>query len=103
MAHPPTGQEFVTDTQIVDCHITMIMCADGWRVGWSPWPVKTGEHAGRFVTVAYKPVGFGARSGNPAEWRLVTVHPARHRRTYSRLHSAHRLPSLYALRRPQAQ
>jgi len=47
------------------------VCADGWLIGYSTTRVDGGENDGRFVTMAYKPVGRGARSGKAEEWAQV--------------------------------
>lgn len=38
-------------------------CEDGWIVVYTTSRVSGGPHAGRFVTMSYKPQGTGARSG----------------------------------------
>jgi hypothetical protein len=48
-------------------------CPDGWIVGYTTEPVHDGppDITGKFVTLAYKPIGKGARSGKPTEWERV--------------------------------
>ena len=53
-------------------HISLWQCRDGWVVGYTTSRVVKGPDVGKFVTVAYKPTGKGARSGT-AE-RLVMVY-----------------------------
>lgn len=43
--------------------IALWQCPDGWVVGYTTSRVERGPDTGRFVTVAYKPFGPGARSG----------------------------------------
>ena len=38
-------------------------CGDGWIVGYTTQRITGGRFDGRFATMAYKPVGRGARSG----------------------------------------
>ena len=41
---------------------------DGWIIGYTTERIRGGPFDGRFATMAYKPVGKGARSGSPEEW-----------------------------------
>jgi hypothetical protein len=43
---------------------------DGWLIVYTTTRVQDGPHDGKFVTLAYKPVGPGART-KPREWRCV--------------------------------
>lgn len=53
---------------------------DGWVIVYTTERVDRGRWAGRFVTMAYKPVGSGARSGKAKEWRRVYARPFTKRR-----------------------
>jgi hypothetical protein len=44
---------------------------DGWLVGYTTTKVIGGPHDGKFVAMAYKPRGEGARSGDPSSWERV--------------------------------
>lgn len=44
---------------------------DGWLIVYTTERVDRGRWAGKFVTMAYKPEGKGARSGNASRWRRV--------------------------------
>ena len=46
---------------------------DGWMIAYTTERVDGGPHDGKFLTMAYKPVGKGARSGYGAarEWKRV--------------------------------
>lgn len=44
---------------------------DGWLVVYTTEPVDAGRWAGRFVTMAYKPTGKGARTGKAERWMRV--------------------------------
>lgn len=47
-------------------------CKDGWIVGYTTERVRGGgKLEGKFVTLAYKPVGKGARTGKASEHVLV--------------------------------
>jgi hypothetical protein len=50
-------------------------CRDGWIVGYTTGRVQGGppEIRDRFATMAYKPIGKGARSGNPSEHVRVYI------------------------------
>jgi hypothetical protein len=54
---------------------TLWTAPDGWVVGYTTEAVRGGpeQFRGKFVTLAYKPVGKGARSGRGKahEWTLV--------------------------------
>lgn len=52
-------------------NIALWQCPDGWVVGYTTSRVERGPDTGRFVTVAYKPVGKGARSGNADQLVMV--------------------------------
>ena len=47
-------------------------CEDGWLVAYTTTRVEGGPHDGKFVTMAYKPIGKGART-NPAHWERVYI------------------------------
>lgn len=55
--------------------VALWQCPDGWIVGYTTTRVERGPDAGRFVAVAYKPVGKGARSGR-AEQHVMTYQRA---------------------------
>ena len=42
-------------------------CKDGWIVGYTTERIEGGPFDGRFATMAYKPVGKGARTGDATE------------------------------------
>lgn len=44
-------------------------CADGWLFGWTIKPTAMTE--GRYASLAWKPVGPGARSGRAQRWDPV--------------------------------
>lgn len=44
---------------------------DGWLVVYTTERVDRGKWAGKFVTMAYRPEGKGARSGSAERWRRV--------------------------------
>lgn len=44
---------------------------DGWVVVYTTEPVDRGRWAGKFVTMAYRPEGPGARTGKASRWRRV--------------------------------
>lgn len=44
---------------------------DGWRIAYTTERITGGPFDGRFATMAYKPVGKGARTGKANEWRRV--------------------------------
>lgn len=48
----------------------MWLAEDGWHIVYTTTKVEGGEHHGRFITMAYKPVGKGARGGRKGaqEW-----------------------------------
>lgn len=50
-------------------------CRDGWTIARSFGRVVGGKHHGKYLVLAYKPVGPGSRSRNPrrtaAEWALA--------------------------------
>lgn len=43
-------------------------CEDGWVVAYTTSRVQYGPHDGRFLAMAYKPVGKGARTGKASRW-----------------------------------
>lgn len=45
-------------------------CKDGWRIAYTTTRAVGGKHDGKFVVMAYKPYGRGARS-DPHQWELV--------------------------------
>lgn len=49
------------------------LAEDGWYVIYTTSKVQGGEHDGRYLTMAYKPVGQGARGGRATaqEWERV--------------------------------
>lgn len=52
-------------------------CPDGWLVSYTTEPVRWsagGRYDGKFVVMAYKPVGKGARSGRGKASRWVRVY-----------------------------
>ncbi|MGL5823613.1 MAG: hypothetical protein ACRCYU_01950, partial [Nocardioides sp.] len=51
--------------------IALWECPDSWVVGYTTSRVERGPDAGKFVTVAYKPVGRGARSGTADQLVMV--------------------------------
>jgi hypothetical protein len=60
---------------------TLWECDDGWIVGYTTERIKGGSGDGKFAAMAYKPVGKGARSGDPSEhemnyWRLFSTRKA---------------------------
>ena len=65
-------------------HILLWECKDGWIVGYTTSRVLRGPHVGKFVTVAYKPIGKGARSGTADLHQMV----------YERAFTNRRPPSL---------
>lgn len=58
-------------------------CKDGWVICYTTTRVEGGPAAwrGKFLTMAYKPIGKGARSGNASEWKQVYVRPFVQRKT----------------------
>lgn len=50
--------------------------SDGWRFCWTTERMDNGK----FVAFAYKPVGPGARSGNPQSWELTYERPYNRRK-----------------------
>lgn len=44
---------------------------DGWLIVYTTTRIEGGPHAGRFATMAYRPTGKGARTGNASEWARV--------------------------------
>lgn len=48
---------------------------DGWLIVYTTERVDRGRWAGRFVTMAYRPEGKGARSGKAERWRRVYARP----------------------------
>ena len=52
-------------------HIALWQCPNGWIVGYTPGRVEKGPATGKFVTVAYKPIGRGARSGDAAKHAMA--------------------------------
>lgn len=46
-------------------------CKDGWLAGYTTTRVVGGPHDGKFLVMAYKPVGKGARSGKAEEFVMV--------------------------------
>ncbi len=59
-------------------------CTDGWIVGYSTTRAEhpEGEHDGKFLVYAYKPVGEGAHSGSPSNWTCTYL------RSYAKRKSA---------------
>lgn len=51
--------------------IALWECPDGWVIGYTTSRVARGPDAGKFVAVAYKPVGPGARSGTAGQLVMV--------------------------------
>lgn len=45
-------------------------CADGWIICYTTTRAVGGLHDGKYVVLAYRPIGKGARSGDPHEWQL---------------------------------
>lgn len=50
---------------------TMWTAEDGWMVAYTTERVRGGRWHGRFVAMAYKPVGPGSRTGKAEAWRRV--------------------------------
>lgn len=48
---------------------------DGWIIVYTTERVDRGRWAGKFVTMAYRPEGPGARSGKAERWRRVYARP----------------------------
>jgi hypothetical protein len=48
----------------------MWQARDGWIIAYTTERITGGPFDGKFATMAYKPVGKGARS-NPTEWKRV--------------------------------
>lgn len=67
------GHRFDLDDPTVNeaKNIALWQCPDGWVVGYTTSRVERGPDAGRFVAVAYKPVGKGARSGKAEKLVMV--------------------------------
>lgn len=66
----------------------------GWIVGYTTTKVMGGPHDGKYATMAYKPLGKGARSGEPENgWERVYFKGAAKRRVAKdralRLHNQH--------------
>lgn len=58
-------------------------CEDGWRVIYSTERISEGPYAGKFLCLAYKPVGPGSRSGrdNAGKWKRVYIRDFRTRKS----------------------
>jgi hypothetical protein len=58
-------------------------CKDGWYVGYTTTRVEGGPAAwrGKFLAMAFKPVGKGSRSGKAEEWKRVYVRAFAKRKT----------------------
>lgn len=48
---------------------------DGWIIVYTTERVDRGRWAGKFVTMAYKPTGPGARTGKAQRWTRVYARP----------------------------
>jgi len=48
---------------------------DGWLIVYTTERVDRGRWAGKFVTMAYRPTGTGARTGKAEEWKRVYARP----------------------------
>jgi hypothetical protein len=48
-------------------------CKDGWMVGWTTERVVNGPDDGKYLAIAYKPIGKGARGGRATaqQWERV--------------------------------
>jgi hypothetical protein len=69
---------------------------DGWIIVYTTERVVGGRWAGRFVTMAYRPEGKGARSGRAEHWRRVYARPFSTRKA-----AKARATALYAQHSPQ--
>jgi hypothetical protein len=45
-----------------------ITAEDGYYIRYSTGRVQGGKYDGKFLTIGYKPIGPGARSGNATRW-----------------------------------
>lgn len=70
---------------------------DGWLIGYTTERIRHGgDNEGKFAVMAYRPVGKGARSGDPTEWRRVYF------RTFAKRNRAKaRAVELYARHSPK--
>lgn len=50
---------------------------DGWRFAYTPWKDENGD----YFYWTYKPVGRGARSGDPTKWKAINIVSTRKRKT----------------------
>ena len=52
-------------------------CKDGWYVGYTTTRVEGGPQSwrGKYLAVAFKPTGKGARTGKATEWKRVYARP----------------------------
>jgi hypothetical protein len=55
-------------------------CGDGWIVGYTTERVTGGPHDGKFVAMAFKPYGKGART-DPQQWKRVYTRAFAKRKT----------------------
>jgi hypothetical protein len=52
------------------------LCEDGWLVGYTTSAIRSsvgGRNDGKFAWFTYKPIGKGARSGEPTEWERTKI------------------------------
>jgi hypothetical protein len=71
-------------------------CEDGWYVIYTTSRVEGGPDDGKFLAMAYKPVGKGSRTGQAAEWVCV------YRRAFARRNKAkERAVELYCQHSPK--
>lgn len=58
-------------------------CEDGWIVGYSTERVSGGppDIRGKFVAMAYRPIGKGSRSGDATRWKRVYLRGFAKRKT----------------------
>ena len=48
-------------------------CEDGWIVSYTTGRVEGGKYAGKFLAMAYRPIGKGARTGQAKRWERVYI------------------------------
>jgi hypothetical protein len=54
---------------------------DGWLIVYTTSRVEGGEYHGKFLAMAYRPEGKGARSGKPTQWTIAYRRPFATRKT----------------------